>query len=70
MGRGGLVISTGAEGPRTESEITNMIAVGKKFYTHSDDEFTPVSVVDGNLKSIKNGTTKDNIGTLPIASFL
>ncbi len=57
------------EGVKDESKIIEMIESGKDFFTHIDNEFTPVTVVSGNLKSIKNGTTKDNIGELPISSI-
>lgn len=67
--KGELVISNGNEGVREESDIISMIDSGKKFFTHLDDEFTDVTVVSGNLKSVKNGTTKDNIEELPVASI-
>lgn len=69
LGENGFVNSNFNEGVREESTIIEMIESGKDFFTHIDNEFTPVKVVSGNLKSVKNGTTKDNIGELPISSI-
>jgi hypothetical protein len=69
LGENGFVGSNLNEGVREESKIIEMMESGKKFYTHINKEFTPVTIVNGNLKSIKNGTTKDNISELPIAKI-
>lgn len=68
-GNGYHVFSQTAEGVYEEATIINMIEKGKDFFTHLDNEFTPVRVVNGNLKSIKNETTKDNINELSISEI-
>ena len=68
-GAGGFIINT-SDGVRTEKEVVNMIVDGKKCYTYSavDKTFTAVTVVDENIKSVKNKTTLDNIASLPLLS--
>lgn len=61
---GSLVIST-TEGCYLESHIINMMSESK-FYTHNNGTFTDVKLVDGNIKSVPNGTTKDNLENLPV----
>jgi hypothetical protein len=68
-GAGYQVFSQMAEGVYEESKIIDMIGKGTDFFTHEGKEFTPVTIVDGNLRSIKNGTTKDNINELSIAEI-
>lgn len=62
------VVTSIYEGIVTEDEIIEMINKGTSFYTQNDDLFTPVVIVDNNIKSYRNGTTEDNIGALPIHS--
>jgi len=57
-----------AEGLIDELTIIDKIKTGVMFYTYcsTDKTFTNVTIVDGNIKSIKNGTTEDNIVNLPL----
>lgn len=65
-----IVVSTGNERFINESEIIEMIGNGTKFYTYSESEnsFTDIEIVNENIKTVKNNTTKDNIENLPIIS--
>jgi len=63
------VFSQMVEGVYEESKIIEMLEKGTEFFTQLNNEFIPVTVVSGNLKSIKNGTTKDNIDELSIAQI-
>ena len=61
-----IVISTMNEGVKEENKIIGMINNGVNFYTMYEEEFTEVNIVDGNLKSVSNDSTIDNIVNLPI----
>jgi len=37
-----------------------------KFYTYFNNSYTDVVIVNENIKSIPNGTTKDNLKELPV----
>lgn len=58
-----LVIST-VEGVFSKKEIIAQIENGIQFFTHINKIFTEVIVVDGNLKTVANETTEDNIEKL------
>jgi hypothetical protein len=60
------VISMMNEGVFDESNIIERINNGTKFYTYSDGNFTEVTVVENNLKTVKNLLITDNILELPL----
>lgn len=64
MKNGSSVVSFSTEGCYTESDIINMMSKSK-FYTYFNNSYTDV-IVDENIKSIPNGTTKDNLKELPV----
>lgn len=65
MKNGSLVVSFATEGCYSESDIINMMSKSK-FYTYFNNSYTDVILVNGNIKSIPNGTTKDNLKELSI----
>lgn len=62
---GSLVVSFSTEGCYSESDIIKMMSKSK-FYTHSNNTYTDVIIVNDNIKSVPNGTTKDNLKELPV----
>lgn len=65
MKNGSSVVSFATEGCYTESDIINMMSKSK-FYTYFNNSYTDVVIVNANIKSIPNGTTKDNLKGLPV----
>lgn len=65
MKNGSLVVSFATEGFYSESDIINMMSKSK-FYTYFNNSYTDVILVNENIKSIPNGTTKDNLKELSV----
>jgi hypothetical protein len=59
------IVVSSIEGIYSEKKIIEMMD-GSNFYTHFNNSFTDVNESEGNIKSVPNGTTKDNIHSLPI----